>query len=84
MKRRKISGITVLLFLCCMLCGCAAAAGRAALECAAMNVFVNTRLLPENGRARELAAEAETMLREYIPRAQGLADSVTDLLRKPK
>ena len=27
MKRRKISGITVLLFLCCMLCGCAAAAG---------------------------------------------------------
>jgi len=64
--------------------GCAAAAGRAALECAAMNVFVNTRLLPENGRARELAAEAETMLREYIPRAQALADSVTDLLRKPK
>ena len=27
MKRRTISGITVLLFLCCMLCGCAAAAG---------------------------------------------------------
>ena len=64
--------------------GCAAAAGRAALECAAMNVFVNTRLLPENGKTRELAEKAEAMLREYLPRAQALADSVTDFLREPK
>ena len=64
--------------------GCAAAAGRAALECAAMNVFVNTRLLPENSEARELAEEAEAMLRDYLPRAQALAESVTDFLREPK
>ena len=64
--------------------GCAAASVRCALECAAMNVFVNTRLLPDNSTARDMAAQAEAMLREYIPRAQAVSDSVTDFLRRPK
>ena len=64
--------------------GCAAAASRSALTCAAMNVFVNTRLLPENGTAQDLAAQADAMLREYIPRAQAVSDSVMDFLKEPK
>ena len=64
--------------------GCAAASARSVLECAAMNVFVNTRLLPDSSRARDLAAQTEAMLREFVPRAQAVSDSVTAFLREPK
>ena len=63
--------------------GCAAAAARAALECAAMNVLVNTRLLPDNTTAQEMAGQVGAMLREYIPRAQAVSDSVTEYLKEP-
>lgn len=62
--------------------GCAASAARAALESAAMNVFVNTRLLPEDGEAQTLAAQAEEMLQRDLPRAQAVAGSVMEDLRK--
>ena len=64
--------------------GCAASAARAALESAAMNVFVNTRLLPEDEAAQSLAAQAEEMLVRGLPRAQAIADSVMDHLRRQK
>ena len=56
--------------------GCAALAARAALECAAMNVFVNTHTLPEDEEAKEMAGHAAAMLSEYVPRAQALADGI--------
>ena len=62
--------------------GCAAAAVRAALEAASMNVFVNTRLLPGDAEAERLSLEAGRMLEQYIPRAQVLTDSVMEHLRK--
>lgn len=64
--------------------GCAASAARSALESASMNVFVNTRLLPEDEEVRTLAAQAEKMLHEYLPRAQAVADGVMEQLRRPK
>ena len=61
--------------------GCAAVAAKAALECAGMNVFVNTRLLLGNEAAEAMAERAEAMLREYAPRAEAVADSVLSFLR---
>ncbi len=61
--------------------GCAAVAAKAALECASMNVFVNTRLLPGNESAEEMTERAAAMLREYAPRAEAVADSVMSFLR---
>ena len=62
--------------------GCGAIAAKAALEAAAMNVFVNTRALPEDGEAQLLEQKAEAMLGEYAPRAQKIVDSVTEAFRR--
>ena len=64
--------------------GCASEAARSALTCAAMNVLANTRLLPNDDKARDLAAQAESMLSEYVPRAQAVSDSVMGFLKEPK
>lgn len=61
--------------------GCAAVAAEAALECAALNVFVNTRLLKDDIEADKMAREAEQMLADYIPKAAAVADEVFDRLR---
>jgi formiminotetrahydrofolate cyclodeaminase len=62
--------------------GCAAVAARAALEAASLNVFVNTRLLTGDADAEHLSLEADSMLEQFIPRAQALSDSVMEHLRK--
>ena len=49
-----------------------------------MNVFANTRLLPDNGKAQDLAAQAEGMLSEYAPRAKNVSDFVIDYLKEPQ
>ena len=64
--------------------GCAALAARCALESASMNVFVNTRMLPDCVEAKSLSTKAQAMLEEYLPRAQAVADSVMTYLRTPK
>lgn len=56
--------------------GCAAALCRAALQCAAMNVFVNTKTLRGDARPDALEAKAKAMLEEYLPRAEKLADGI--------
>ena len=62
--------------------GCAALAARCALESASLNVFVNTRMIPENEEAAAMSKKADSMLQEYIPRAQAVADSVMNYLRR--
>ncbi len=62
--------------------GCAALAARCALEAASMNVFVNTRMIPDNAEAAAMSAKAVAMLQDCIPRAQAVADSVMTILRK--
>ena len=64
--------------------GCAALAARCALESASMNVFVNTRMIPDSEEAASLSRQAVAMLQEYVPRAQAVADSVMNHLRSPK
>ena len=62
--------------------GCGAAACRAAMESAAMNVFINTRTLKGDGAAEALEKEAAERLNEYIPRVQTVADRAMAYLRR--
>ena len=61
--------------------GCAAQLCRAAMACAAMNLFVNTRTLPDEGEAKAMAAEAEALLARWVPVCEALGQSVLDTLR---
>lgn len=62
--------------------GCGALCCRAALESASLNVFVNTKTLQNRETAAALEGKADDMLREYVPRAQQVADAVLRRLRK--
>ncbi len=64
--------------------GCAALSVKAALESAAMNVYVNTRSLQEEESVVELEADVEKMLLSYCDKAQKIADAVMDRLRMKK
>ena len=64
--------------------GCAAVAAYAALEAASMNVFVNTRTLPEDPEASEIGRQASDMLACWLPRAWALSDDVMAVLRTTK
>ena len=64
--------------------GCAAAAVQAALKAASMNVLVNTRMLPADAEAAEIAGQAEAMLAEFLPRAEAVSDAVMAHLRTAK
>ena len=61
--------------------GCSALLCRAAMECAAMNLFVNTRALPDEDEARVMAAEAEALLARWVPVCETLGQSVLNTLR---
>ena len=61
--------------------GCGALLARAALEAAALNVFVNTRTLQDKDFARSLDNEVAALTDEYVPRAQACADKVLAQLR---
>ena len=56
--------------------GCGAALARAALQAAAMNVFINTKSLADRSYADTVNAECDSMLAGYAPRAQAVADEV--------
>ena len=61
--------------------GCAAVTVKAAMEAASMNVFVNTRLLPEDREAQRMCGEAAALRAEFLPRAEAVADGVMAYLR---
>lgn len=63
--------------------GCGASLARASLECAAMNVLVNTRSLPDDAEAAHDQAEALRLRDEYGRRAEAVAASVEERLVKP-
>ncbi|MDO4467688.1 MAG: cyclodeaminase/cyclohydrolase family protein [Bacillota bacterium] len=60
--------------------GCGALCSRAALECAAMNIFVNTKTLPEE-KKNSLEEETNSMLEIYLPKAEQTARLVMEKLR---
>lgn len=61
--------------------GCGASCCRSALECAALNVYVNTRTLTDRAEAARLEARTDAVLREYGARAAAVAEKVTARLR---
>ena len=60
--------------------GCAAAVCRSAVDCAAMNILVNTRMFRDDEQAREYERETETLRRELTRRADAVADAVRESL----
>lgn len=54
---------------------------RAALEAAAMNVFVNTKTLRDRAYAEEIEDECTRLLDEYVRRAELLSASVMERIR---
>ncbi len=64
--------------------GCAAVSARAALEAASLNVFVNTRTLPDDPEACAMADKAQAMLEKYVPCAQAVADKISETLKGNK
>lgn len=60
--------------------GCGASLARAAAECAAINVRVNTRSLPGDPESMVLEEEVGRLAAEYLPRAEAVSASVTRLL----
>ena len=62
--------------------GCGALLSRAALECAAMNVFINTKSMRNRTLAEKLEQEAEHLLAVYKEKAEKIADNVTGRIRK--
>ena len=61
--------------------GCAAALCRGALEAAAMNVWVNTRSLPEDPAARALNEEVRRILDAALPAAEEVTAAVREKLQ---
>ena len=61
--------------------GCGAALAAAALQAAAMNVFVNTKGLGDRAYAQGIDAECDSMLADYVPRAQAVAQQVMSGMR---
>lgn len=61
--------------------GCAAALCKAALQAASLNVFINTKLMADRSHAAALDAKADSLLDEFVPRADAVFAQVTKQLR---
>jgi len=61
--------------------GCGALCSAAALESAAMNVFINTKTMKNRFVAEKVNNRVEEMLKEYIPRARKVAEETMTKLR---
>lgn len=62
--------------------GCGALLCKAAMESAAMNVFVNTSSLQDRAVAVGMERQVDETLEKYLPMAERIAASVTATLRK--
>ena len=62
--------------------GCGALLCKAAMESAALNVFVNTGTLTDRETAAKMEQEVDDALRTYLPLADKIAASVTAYIRK--
>ena len=62
--------------------GCGAALAGAALRSASLNVFINTKSLQDRDKADSFEQEADSILDEYVVRAQNVFDDVNAKLRK--
>ena len=62
--------------------GCGALLCGAAMESAALNVYVNTASLSDRDAAVRMEETVDTLLREYLPRAEKIAQCVAGRIRK--
>ncbi len=62
--------------------GCGAALAGAAIECACMNVLVNTRTLPDDAESCHFRNEALRLRAEYLPRAEAVSAAVATYLNE--
>ena len=62
--------------------GCAASLCAAALDCASMNVYVNTRTLRGGPEGEEMAARADALREELLPKTAALSAEVLNWLRE--
>ena len=62
--------------------GCGACLCKAAMECAALNVFVNTAALKNRDMAADMEHQVDQILNTYRPLADRIAGSVTASIRK--
>lgn len=62
--------------------GCGACLCKAAMECAALNVFVNTAALKNREMAADMEQQVDQILNTYRPLAHRIAESVTASIRK--
>jgi formiminotetrahydrofolate cyclodeaminase len=62
--------------------GCGALCCKAALESAAMNVFVNTKSLRDRTEAGKIEAEIDALLAQYASMAAQIAETVSLRIRK--
>lgn len=60
--------------------GCGAALARAAMESAALNVYINTKAMEDRQLAEALNTEAHAMLKEYGAKAAAIYESVSGRL----
>lgn len=61
--------------------GCGAAALKAALLAASLNVYINTRMMKNRAKAEELNASCDELVRFYGPMADGVYEDVLTSLR---
>jgi len=61
--------------------GCGALLCKAAMESAALNVFVNTKTLVNREAATAMENEINALLAKYSPEAQGVADEVAAYIK---
>ena len=54
---------------------------KAALQAASLNVFINTKLMTDRSCAGALDARADSLLNEFVPRADAVFESVMQKLR---
>lgn len=62
--------------------GCGACLCKAAMECAALSVFVNTGTLKDRETAEKIEQQVEAILGTYLPLAEKIAAAVTAYIRK--
>lgn len=62
--------------------GCGAVCCKAAMECASLNVYINTKMLKDRVVAEALERRTDELLKEYGARASKIAAAVTTQLRE--
>jgi len=61
--------------------GCGVICCKSALQSASLNVFINTKWMEDRGKAESINAQADQLLRDYLPKADLIFDDVARRFR---